>query len=183
MDDLSLFVLDIVQNAIVAEAEDIAVAIREDSSQDTLVLTVVDDGRGMDPMTVERAVDPFFTTRTTRKVGLGLPFLMMAAELADGSFAIESDPGVGTVVEARFVRSHVNTPPLGDMAESLYTICLHQNVREFRYAHVCDGRRFDFSLGEIRTILDGVPLTAAGIGAYLKSYIKEHIITTRGEYR
>ena len=80
VDDLSLFVLDIVQNSIVAEAADIAVAIREDSAGDTLVLTVVDDGRGMDPATVQRAVDPFYTTRTTRKVGLGLPLFRNRVE-------------------------------------------------------------------------------------------------------
>jgi hypothetical protein len=181
MDDLSLFVLDIVQNSIAAQASAIGVVIREDSAADTIVLTVVDDGKGMDEATVRKAVDPFYTTRTTRKVGLGLPFLKMAAELADGSFRIESEPGVGTLVEAVFTRSHIDTPPLGDMAESIYAICLHQDIKEFQYAHLCDGRHFRFSLGEVRTILDGVPLTAPKIGAYLKSYITEHITTTRGE--
>jgi hypothetical protein len=181
MDDLSLFVLDIVQNSIAAQADDIGVVIREDTSADTIALTVVDDGKGMDVTSVHRAVDPFYTTRTTRKVGLGLPFLKMAAELADGSFRIESEPGVGTLVEAVFTRSHIDTPPLGDMAETIYAICLHQDIKEFRYAHLCDGRHFRFSLGEIRTIMDGVPLTAPEIGAYLKSYITEHITTTRGE--
>jgi len=181
VDDLSLFVLDIVQNSIAAQAADIGVVIREDTAADRLTLSVIDDGRGMDETTLRNAVDPFFTTRTTRKVGLGLPFLKMAAELSDGSFRITSEPGIGTVVEASFTRRHVNTPPLGDMAESIYTICLHQDIKEFRYAHLCDGRHFRFSLGEIRTIMDGVPLTAPEIGAYLKSYITEHITTTRGE--
>lgn len=182
MTDMSYFVLDIVENATNAHARNIAVVIREDTAADELVLAVVDDGDGMDESVVRRAPDPFFTTRTTRRLGLGLPLLKAAAELAEGTFAIESAPGAGTSVEARFRRSHLDTPPLGDLAETIFTICLNRDIEEFHYAHLHDGRRFDFSLGELRTILDGVPVTAPEIGAAIKTFLSRQISMTRGDY-
>lgn len=180
MNDLSLYLLDLVENSIAAKASMIEVEVAEDRKANRLSLTICDNGRGMDETTREKALDPFFTTRTTRRVGLGLPFIRMAAEDALGTFSLESALGVGTTLCATFVADHVNTPPLGDLAATLCAISLHQDVTGFRYVHVVDGRRFEYDLQQVKTILDGTPLTAGGVMKFLHQYIHENIDHIRG---
>ena len=115
MRELSLNVLDIAQNSIAAGASLTEITVEEDTAADRVVIIVKDDGRGMTPEQVRRVSDPFYTTRTTRKVGMGIPLFRMAAEMAGGGLTIDSTPGVGTTVTASFVRSHIDRMPLGDM--------------------------------------------------------------------
>lgn len=180
MNDLSLYILDLVENSIAAKASMIDVEVLEDGKGNRLSLTIRDNGKGMDETTQRKALDPFYTTRTTRKVGLGLPFIKMAAEDALGTFSLESQPGVGTVLVATFVTDHVNTPPLGDLGATLVAISLHQEVTGFRYVHIVDGRRFEYDLEQIKAILEGTPLTAGGILKFLHQYIQENIDHIRG---
>lgn len=140
MEDLSLHILDIVENSIAASASRIEVLLEEDTSRDLLSLEVRDNGTGMDAETRKRALDPFFTTRTTRRIGLGLPLLAQAAREAGGGVEIESEPGRGTVVRAVFQLSHPDRKPLGDITQTLRTILVGRpelNLR-FEYKRDCE---------------------------------------------
>jgi hypothetical protein len=122
MQDLSLHILDIVENSIAASARRIEIRIAEDTRQDLLSVEIRDDGQGMDAEAQKKALDPFFSTKTTRRVGLGLPLLAQAARETGGSLQLESEPGGGTTVKAMFQLSHPDRKPLGDIAETLRTI-------------------------------------------------------------
>ena len=113
MRELSLNVMDVAQNSITAGASLIEILVEEDRQKGELVIFIIDNGKGMSEEQVQRVIDPFYTTRTTRKVGLGVPFFKMEAEMTGGDFSIQSQLGKGTTVRARFVTSHVRnmTPP------------------------------------------------------------------------
>ena len=120
MQELSLNVLDIAQNSVRAGARLIEIMVDEQPESDIMTITVADDGCGMTPEQAAHVTDPFFTTRTTRRVGLGVPFLKMAAEMTGGGLTIETAPGRGTTVRAVFGLTHIDRMPLGDIAA---TIC------------------------------------------------------------
>ena len=122
MEDLSLHILDIAENAIAASATRIGIVIMEDTRRDLLSLEISDNGKGMGEEDRKRALDPFWTTRTTRRVGLGLPLLAQAARESGGSLEITSEPGRGTTVKAVFQLSHPDRKPMGNVAETLRTI-------------------------------------------------------------
>lgn len=145
MEDLSLHILDIVENSIAASARRIEILIVEDRKKDLLLIEIKDDGKGMDAETRERALDPFYTLRTTRRVGLGIPLLAQAARECDGSFEIKSEPGKGTTVKAVFRYSHPDRKPLGDVFETIRMITVGRPELELRYEHRIDDsvRRFD----------------------------------------
>lgn len=138
MKDLSLHILDIVENSIAASATRIKIAIAEDVEKDLLTLEIQDDGKGMDAEARERALDPFFTTRTTRRVGLGLPLLAQAARETGGSLELASASGEGTTVRATFQLSHPDRRPLGDIAETLRTIVGARPDLDFQFEYKRD---------------------------------------------
>ena len=119
MQDISLHILDIVENSLAANAGKVLVRIVHYLSSDLLVLEIKDDGKGMDEKTVRNALDPFFTTKTRKKVGLGIPLLAQAAREAEGKLTIESDPGSGTYIRATFRFSHPDRKPLGDVDKTI----------------------------------------------------------------
>ena len=122
MEDLSLSILDIAENSANAGASEIRISVTEDKNRDLVELVIDDNGTGMDEATAQRASDPFFTTRTTRRVGLGLAFLKQAAQEADGEMKVESAPGKGTQVTARFQASHIDRRPLGALGGTIKTL-------------------------------------------------------------
>ncbi len=122
MRELSLHLLDIAENGVSAGAQNITITIVEDLRTDRLKLAVEDDGRGMDAAMVEQVTNPFITTRTTRKVGLGIPLLKLAAEMCDGGLTVESTPNVGTTVKVEFQRSHIDRMPLGDVPGTMLSL-------------------------------------------------------------
>lgn len=122
MKELALHILDIAENSVAAQAHNIVIHIAEDLSVDRLLIRVQDDGRGMDQITAQRVLDPFVTSRTTRKVGLGLPLLKAAAESCNGNLSIQSQVGKGTTVEVSFQHSHIDRMPLGDVAATLMSL-------------------------------------------------------------
>jgi signal transduction histidine kinase len=122
MEDLSLHILDIVRNSIAASAGEVRILIEEDTVKDALSLEVSDNGKGMDAETRKRALDPFFTTKAARRIGLGLPLLAQAAREAGGSIEVDSAPGKWTTVKAVFRLSHPDRKPLGDIQGALGTI-------------------------------------------------------------
>ncbi len=136
MEDLSLHILDIAENALNASATLIEIEIEERENQDLLVITICDNGTGMESSALERALDPFYTTKKGKQIGLGLPFLAQAAEETGGNLEVRSNPGGGTEVRAVFSLSHIDLKPLGDIAATLQTLIAgHPKVDiHFRYS-------------------------------------------------
>jgi anti-sigma regulatory factor (Ser/Thr protein kinase) len=143
MEDLSLHILDIAENAVAAGATRVFIAVNENTRQDLLSFRVTDNGRGMSREERERALDPFFTTKRKR-TGLGLPLLAMTAEVCGGRVVIESAPKRGTRVTARFRFRHVDRPPLTKMTETMMMLFFGHPEVDFIYRHTRNGRRFDF---------------------------------------
>ena len=133
-----------------------------DEAADTLTITIEDNGCGMTKEQVSHVTDPFFTTRTTRKIGLGVPFFKMAAESTGGSFAIQSEPGTGTKVTAVFGLSHIDRMPLGDMSMTVHNLMVYHEEVDFRYRYACDGREFVLDTREMKEMLGDVPLHSPG---------------------
>lgn len=180
MDDLSLFMLDIVENSFNAHATTVTVTLSDSIHENRLSLEIVDNGIGMDQTTLEKVTNPFYTTRTTRKVGLGIPFFRDSALQTGGDFAIESTPNVGTKIKAIYVLNHIDTPPLGDIAQTIQAILVDPRMERFVFDFITDVDTFHFDTDEVRAILGDVPLTDVGILGYLKEYIHTSIRTIRG---
>jgi hypothetical protein len=171
--ELSLHILDVVENSLAAGASHIFVEVEEDTVRDQLVISVADDGCGMDQETARRALDPFFTTRTTRHVGLGLPLLKAAAERCNGHLKLASSLGEGTKVIAVFQRSHIDRAPLGDLVETLMSILLSDRLMDLHYVHTVDGRRFEFCTTELHEILGDIPLSHPMVRDWLHQYVEQ----------
>lgn len=175
MKELSLHILDIVQNSIGAGAKNVSILIDEDVSKDKLVITVKDNGRGMDKETVEKIKDPFFTSRTTRRVGLGIPMFFESARRCGGGLVIHSEIGKGTEVTAEFILSHIDRAPIGNMWDTMTGLIICNEDVEFEYNHKYSGRCFQFKTSEIKEILDGVPISSPEVVEWISGYIKEGI--------
>lgn len=180
MRELALHVLDILQNTVEAGATRVTLTIHEDVPADRLTITVMDNGRGMDAATAARVTDPFYTTRKTRHVGLGLPLYAMAAEQAGGELRILSRSGLGTTVEATFQLSHPDRQPLGDMAPTLLAFLLSERAPELRYEHRLSknpasngSTTFEFDTADIRAELGDVPFTHPAVVQWLAAFLEE----------
>lgn len=173
MRELSLHVLDVMENAVEAGASRIKIRIDEDTEADCMCIEVADNGRGMTQEMVKAVLGPFVTTRTTRHVGLGLPLLAAAAHRCGGDLAIESELGKGTQVRATFRHSHVDRAPLGDMPTALMAILLARQAVDLNYAHSVDGEEFQFDTAEIRQELGDVPLTHPKVREWLYAMLQE----------
>ena len=148
MEDLSLHILDIAENSIAAGARNITIRITEDARRDRLVIVIMDDGRGMDEESARKALDPFFTTKTVRRIGLGLPLLQDAARTAGGGVNIRSRPGRGTRIKATFGLGSIDRQPLGDIGATLKTLMVgHPEIR-IRFRHRRDGEDFIFDTNQ-----------------------------------
>ena len=171
MRELSLHILDIVENAISADAHHIDLVIVEDLSANLLTITVSDDGRGMDAYAVERLSDPFYTTRSTRQVGLGVPLFVAAAERCGGELKVESAPGKGTTVAATFQHDHIDRAPLGNMHSTLMCILVRGMAFDLHYTHRVGDCVFELDTREIKQELGNVPLSYPGVREWLSDYI------------
>ena len=152
MQDLSLHVLDIAENSIRASATLIEIVVTEDEEEDVLTLEIKDNGKGMDPESLRRAGDPFFSTKSSHRVGLGLPLLAQAAREAEGQFNVSSTPRTGTEVEAEFRYSHPDRKPLGDLAATLETLVIGNPDVDFVYEHRKGTDQTRFDTREIRQL-------------------------------
>ncbi len=173
MRELSLNVLDIAQNSIAAGASLTRIVVKEDTAKKELLIGIYDNGKGMTPEQVQNVQDPFFTTRTTRKVGMGIPLFKMAAEQTGGRFTIESQVGVGTKVEAIFKTDSIDFTPLGDMESTVSAIVSMNEDKDFIYTRSVDDREFSFSSQEIKQVLDGVPLSEPSVMMWIEGHLKE----------
>ncbi len=166
--------LDIAQNSVRAGAALIEIVVSQSAAEDRLVIQVIDNGCGMDAAQVARVTDPFFTTRTTRRVGLGVPFFKMAAELTGGQMTIRSTPGQGTTVHAVFVPSHIDCMPLGDMCETVCALIQCNPDIDFVYTREHNGSCFTADTRQLKEILEGVPIHSPEVMQFVKSYIDEN---------
>jgi signal transduction histidine kinase len=180
MRELSLHILDLVQNSLEAGATEVMLNISEDLGLDRLTFRVSDNGRGMDEKTCRQVLDPFVTTRTTRKVGLGLPLIDMSTKRCDGHLEIKSIPGHGTVVEAVYRHSHWDRPPLGNMVETLKAIIVANPELDFRFTHSVNGRVFSLQTKELTTILGDISLTHPDVLDWLDEYLKSNFANLYG---
>ena len=173
MREISLHILDLLENAVEAGASKIEIRIEEDLKADRLSLETVDDGCGMSEALIGRVLDPFCTTRKTRHVGLGLPLVLEAARRCDGNLAIQSEPGKGTRVRVTFRHSHIDRAPLGNMATALLAILLSERAVDLNYCHKVNSREFRFDSSEVRSELKEIPLTHPRVRDWLFQFLHE----------
>jgi len=171
--ELSLHILDIVHNSVKAQAHLITVDIKEDIVANTFGIVITDDGCGMSEEFLADVTSPFRTTRTTRRVGMGLSLFQNAAEQTGGTFHISSKLGEGTRVEAVFVHNSIDRQPLGDMASTMVSLVSLAPQTEFVYTHCCNGETFCFDTRQIREVLGEVNITEPEILEWIASYIRE----------
>ncbi len=174
MRELSLNILDIAQNSISAGAGLITIEVKENTVDNTLIIGIYDNGRGMSEEQVKSVIDPFFTTRTTRKVGMGIPLFKMAAEQTGGSLEIQSELGVGTRVVTTFKTDSVDFTPLGDVASTVQMLISMNTDRDFIYKRSVNNNEFILDTREIKEILGDVPLDTYEVGEWLKDFINEN---------
>lgn len=179
MREIALHILDLLQNAVEAGATRVTLRVEEDQVADWLRIRVGDNGRGMDLASRRRALDPFFTTCDTRHVGLGLPLLSAATERAGGTLNIESQAGVGTIVEATFRLSHPDRQPLGNLADTLLAFLLVSHGPDLNYAHCIRpqdgsaGRSFELDTSDFRAVLGDLPLAHPSVRVWLAEYLAD----------
>ena len=175
MRELALHILDIAENSVSAQARRVEIGVEEDLRRDRLRLWVKDDGRGMDEDMVARVTDPFVTSRTTRKVGLGIPLLKAAAESCGGHLRILSAVGHGTCLEAEFQRSHIDRMPLGDLAGTMYTLVVGWPDVRWVLRYSVGESRFEFDSGPIKQELGDAPLTEPAVLAFIRESLQQGV--------
>lgn len=175
MKDLSLHILDIVQNSIRAKATLIGIEIAENPDDNQFIITITDDGAGMGKEQLKQAIDPFYTSRTTRKVGLGLSLFKQNAEITGGSFCIESELGKGTKVTAIFGMNHLDRPVMGDLVGTLLILfCSSDNVN-YVFKHQTPSGVFKLDTRDVRQMIDNVPISHPDVRLFLKEMLKENL--------
>ncbi len=175
MDELLLHVLDIVQNSISAGATLVSVKIEEKSDEDLLSITVSDNGKGMDEETLKAVEDPFFTTKTGKKVGLGIPLLKQTVASTGGYFQIDSHPGKGTIIRASFPKSHIDLPPLGDLKGTILALVFASGNADIVFSYDRDGRIFSLDTRSMKEILGEVPFSHPEVIKFLNNFIDDGI--------
>ena len=178
MREIALHLLDMAENSVVAESRNISMEVHEDLLHDRLTACVIDDGRGMDAQTVQKVQDPFYTTRRTRNVGLGIPLLKQASEMAEGSFRLDSEPGKGTRVEAVFRHSHLDRMPLGDLAFTFLTVLIADPNINWRFLYRvtkqnAEDRDFVFENTKLKSELGNISLTEPEVLTFVRGLIEE----------
>ena len=173
MKELSLNILDITENSVKAGATLTEISITESGNK--LIIYIKDDGCGMSEDIVRSVVDPFYTTRTTRKVGMGIPLFKMAAEQTGGKLEIVSDTGEdhGTTVTAYFYKDHLDFTPLGDVISTVTTLIQGHPDTDFLFTHLIDDKEIRLDTRELRAVLEGVPLNTYDVLEWIRGYLEE----------
>lgn len=182
MPEISLNILDIAENSTRAGASCIQIEVAINTKQDQMRICISDNGCGMTPEQLQKVTDPFFTSRTTRKVGLGIPFFQYAAESTGGSFSIQSQPGIGTAVTAVFVLSHIDRMPLGDITSTIHTLIVFHPETDFFYEYRFNEASFSLDTRQFREILGGISFQEPEISNYIREYLTENKQETDGGY-
>ena len=175
MKELSMHVYDLMENSIAANASEIKLTIRDSIKDNIYAFTIEDNGKGMSPEFLAKVTDPYTTTRTTRKVGLGLPLIKMNTENCGGGMKIVSEVGKGTRLDFWFQHNHWDRPPMGDLAGTIVMLCSQHEDRHIIYRHITDKDEFVFDTDEVKEALDGASMNDLSIFRYLKDMVKENL--------
>jgi hypothetical protein len=171
--ELSLHILDVVENSLAAKATRINIEIVECLAEDRLTITIEDNGVGMDQEMAIRSVDPFFSTRSTRRIGLGLPLFKAAAEHCNGQFRLESEPGKATTICVQFQHSHIDRVPVGNMTGTLMSLLLSDRLLSLGYVHHVGDRTFEFDTEDVKQTLEDVPISHPLVQEWLLDHLSE----------
>ena len=174
MRELSLNVMDVAQNSVRAQASVVRITVNESEKDDRLSIEIADDGCGMSEEQVRQVIDPFFTTRTTRKVGLGVPLFKLSAEQTGGSFDIKSKLGEGTTTTAVYVSSHMDMTPLGDINSTVKILIQCNPQIDFVFTHSTDLGSFTLDTRELREVLGDVSLDNPDVLEWIGQYLEEN---------
>lgn len=175
MKEISMHILDIVMNSIKAKSSLIELLIEESIKNNIILITIKDNGMGMSGEMTKLVTDPFFTTRITRKIGLGLPMLKEACERCNGFLEVKSEVGKGTIVKCSFEINNIDRAPLGNMGDTIMTIINSLDNCEFIYKHNTDNISFYLNSAEIYTLLDGGSIKDCSVLIWIKDYVNENI--------
>jgi hypothetical protein len=171
MEDISLHILDVAENSIGADATLIAISISEDAAKDLFSVEIEDNGRGIPEDLRSNVLDPFCTTRTTRKVGLGLSLLAQAAKETGGNISVRPGSTSGTIVNATFKKSHIDMKPLGNIAETLVVLIAGNPQADFLFTYTKNSNAFSLDTRCIKEKLDEVPINSSAVLSFLRDYI------------
>ena len=180
MTELALHILDIAKNSTRAKAKTVTVSVKVDTKLDELSIEISDDGTGMSEELLSAVTDPFATTRTTRKVGLGIPLFKQSSELAGGQFSIKSKLGEGTTTRATYQLSHIDRVPMGDLAGSMAVLIGGSPEVDFVLNYEVDGRSYLFETATVREIMEGIPLNEPEVLNYIQEMMAENIENING---
>lgn len=173
--EISLHLLDIAENSVAAAARTVAITVAEDLDRDRLRIAVRDDGRGMDPQRLARVTDPVAPTGTTGKGGKGIPLLRAATAACNGTLRITSAAGEGTRLEAEFQSSHLDRPPLGDLAGTMLLLVVGRPEVHWKLRYRANDDEFIFDDAPIKRGLGGVPLSQPGVLRFIRESLQEGI--------
>jgi len=174
MKEISLNILDIAENSIKAKATFIEIVVKILPDKNLLMFSVKDNGEGMTKEQIQMVEDPFFTTRSTRNVGLGIPFLKLATELAGGRFCITSEKNVGTILTAEFGLSHINRMPLGNINSTVHLLIVGNAEIDFVYSYFFGEKCFTLDTREFREILQDIPFYMPEVSSFIREYLDEN---------
>jgi anti-sigma regulatory factor (Ser/Thr protein kinase) len=173
--EIALHILDLAENGVAAGASTITIGIHENLNDNWLDISIDDNGKGMDEETVAKIIDPFVTSRITRKVGLGIPLFKAAAEACNGSFTITSQPGKGTTVNVRFQHDHIDRMPLGDIEKTFLTLFIGYQQIHWIFRYQVNDLTFEFDDEPIKKELEGISLTDPSVLKFIREYLHEGI--------
>jgi hypothetical protein len=173
--EIALHILDLAENGVAAGASTIQIFVHENLIENWLDITIKDNGKGMDEETVSKIVDPFVTSRITRKVGLGIPLFKAAAEACNGTFKITSQLGQGTNVDVRFQYDHIDRMPLGDITNTILTLLIGYQQIHWIFRYQVNNTLFEFDDAPIKKELEGISLTDPSVLKFIREYLQEGI--------
>ena len=171
--ELAAHILDIAENSVRAGAKLVKIDIEEDTVKDFLSIKIIDNGQGMKKEEIKKVLDPFYTTKTVRRVGLGLPLLADAAQRSGGSLQIKSEKDKGTTVKATFGLSHVDRQPMGDIIGTLIVLIAGNSAVDFLYRHKRNNQQFKMDSRQIRKEISDVPINHPEILKYIRGVLEE----------
>ena len=175
MKELSMHVYDLMENSTAANSTEVKLTIKDSLKDNVYAFTIEDNGKGMSPEFLAKVTDPYTTSRTTRKVGLGLPLIKMNTENCGGGMKLQSEVGKGTRLDFWFQHNHWDRPPMGDLAGTIVMLCAaHQDIHII-YRHITDDGEFVFDTEEIKEALDGLDMNDVKVYGWLKDMVRENL--------
>jgi hypothetical protein len=173
--ELALHILDVARNSVEAGAATVSLTVAEDPAHDRLSVTIQDDGPGMTAEAAARALDAAFTSRQTRRWGLGLPLFRATCQRCEGDLSLTSQPGAGTTVVCSLRLNHVDRPPLGDIGAVLQCLLCEAASRHIRYRHLVGTASFELDSAQLQAELDDVALTHPTVLDWVRRYVNESL--------